>query len=312
MTSPALPDDTLRIGIDLGGTKIEAVAIDPHGNVQLRPRVATPRDDYVATLDAIGSLVRQIEDQLGKTGSVGIGIPGALSPHTGLVMNANSVWLNGRPLHHDLQARLDRPVRIANDANCFTVSEAVDGAGQGCAAVFGVILGTGVGGGIALNGLPRTGRNAVAGEWGHTPLPWQTPDEYPGRACYCGRRGCIETFLSGPAASDEFFAKTGQRIAMSQIASRAKEGDRACVEYFALYVNRLARALAVVIDIFDPDIIVLGGGVSNSPELPNRVSQVLPDWCFSDGIDTPVVRAVHGDSSGVRGAAWLWPAVEPV
>ena len=304
MTSPA----TLRIGIDLGGTKIEAVGLDAEGNVLARPRIATPRHDYGATLEAIAGLVARVEGETGRTGSVGIGIPGALSPRSGVVMNANSTWLNGRPLDRDLEARLQRPVRLANDANCFAVSEAADGGGRGYDSVFGVILGTGVGGGIVIDGKPRTGRNAIAGEWGHTPLPWQAVDEYPGVPCYCGRCGCIETFLSGPAASEDFHRRTGRRQTMAEIAARAESGDFDCAAYMETYVQRLARALAVAIDIFDPDVIVLGGGVSNIAALPERVAQSLPAWCFSDGIDTPVLRAVHGDSSGVRGAAWLWPA----
>jgi len=276
----------VRIGIDLGGTKIEGIALGNAGQVLLRRRVATPRNDYAGTVGAIAALVRGIESATGVRGSVGVGIPGALSRLTGLVKNANSTWLNGRPLHGDLEAALGRPVRLANDANCFALSEAVDGAGRGARVVFGVILGTGVGGGIVVDGRLLEGPNAIAGEWGHNPLPLPAGDDLPLRRCWCGRAGCIETYLGGPALGRE----------------REVDGEAALARYEA----RLARALAGVINLLDPDVIVLGGGVSNLDRLYDSVPRLWTAHVFSDHVATRLARHVHGDSSGVRGAAWLW------
>ncbi|HVO13772.1 MAG TPA: ROK family protein [Alphaproteobacteria bacterium] len=293
----------MRIGIDVGGTKIEAAALDRQGALHGRRRIPTPRGDYAATLDAIAGLVRALDAELGAEPPVGLGIPGGISPATGLVKGANSTWLIGRPFDRDLEARLGRPVRIANDANCFALSEAVDGAGAGARVVFGVILGTGVGGGIAIDGRVLTGRNAIAGEWGHNPLPWPADDERPGPACYCGKRGCLETFLSGPGLARDAGAPDAEAV-----VALAAKGDSAAEAALGRYEDRLARGLASVINIVDPDVIVLGGGLSNIARLPPAVVRLLPRYVFSDRVDTPVVPAVHGDSGGVRGAAWLWPA----
>jgi len=299
----------LRIGVDLGGTKVEAVALDPQGRELLRRRVPTPRDDYAATLGAIAGLVHLMESELGATGSVGVGMPGALSPATGLVKNANSVWLNGRALDRDLSARLGRPLRFANDANCFALSEATDGAAAGASCVFGVIVGTGTGGGVVVHGRVLTGPNAVAGEWGHNPLPWPRPEEWPGPACYCGKTGCVETFLSGPGMAADHERVSGTRLTPAEIAARAAEGEPACRATVERYEERMARALAAVVNVLDPDVIVLGGGLSNLTGLYERVPSLWQRWAFSDRVDTPLVPPKHGDSSGVRGAAWLWPAV---
>ena len=297
-----------RFGIDLGGTKIEIVALDPDGAEQLRLRVDTPRGDYDATLVAIAALVQTAEDRLGMRGAtVGIGIPGIESLATGLVKNANSTWLIGRHLSADVARLIGRPVRIANDANCFAMSEAADGAGAGAHCVFGVILGTGVGGGIVINGRVHTGANAIAGEWGHNPLPWPEDDERPGPACYCGRSGCIETFLSGPAVSAAFARETGRALTVEQIVAAAAEGDEAAERTLLRYEHRLGRALASVINVLDPDVIVLGGGLSNIDRLYTAVPRAWRQWVFSDHVATKLVRNRHGDSSGVRGAAWLWP-----
>lgn len=296
----------VRIGIDLGGTKIEAVCLDERGEIIARKRVPTPRS-YDGSLDAIVGLVRDLETESGRSGPVGIGIPGAVSPQTGLVKNANSVWLIDKPLITDLEQRLDRPVRATNDANCFAISEAADGAGAGYGVVFGVILGTGVGGGIVVDGRILDGANLIAGEWGHMPLPWMRPDEYPGPRCYCGRDGCVETFLSGPGFSQDFERATGRTLIGTEIAAAAAGGDTQAADALHRYLDRLARSLAVVMDILDPDVIVLGGGMSNVPRLGESVSALLPRYVFSDSVVTPVVKNRHGDSSGVRGAAWLWP-----
>jgi fructokinase len=276
----------VRIGIDLGGTKIEGIALDDAGQVLVRQRLATPRGDYEGTVAAIAALVREIEVATGQRGTVGVGIPGALSRVTGRVKNANSTWLIGKPLHVDLEAALGREVRLANDANCFALSEAVDGAGRGARVVFGVILGTGVGGGIVVDGRLLEGPNAIAGEWGHNPLPLPAADDLPLRPCYCGRAGCIETYLCGPALSRE----------------REVDGEAALARYEA----RLARALAGVINLLDPEVIVLGGGVSNVVRLYANVPRLWPAHVFSDHVATRLANPVHGDSSGVRGAAWLW------
>lgn len=293
----------IKIGIDLGGTKIEAIALDHDGRELFRRRTATPRDDYDATVQTVVDLVHDVERATGATGTVGVGMPGAISPATGLIKNANSTWLIGRPLDVDLARALGRPVRLANDANCLVLSEASDGAAAGAGVVFGVILGTGTGGAIVAHGRLITGANAIAGEWGHNALPWPEPAESPGPACYCGLLGCIETFLSG----------TGLRRAYGEgapdaasIASAAEAGDARAARAIDLYVNRLARALASVINIVDPDVVVLAGGLSNIAALYSRVPAIWQQWIFSDRVDTRLVRACHGDSSGVRGAAWLW------
>jgi len=295
----------LRIGVDLGGTKIEAIAIDDDGRERLRRRILTPRDDYVATLEAMARLVAEIERELGARGSVGIGMPGAISPATGLVKNANSVWLNGRPLAQDLERALDRPLRFANDANCFALSEATDGAAAGARAVFGVIVGTGTGGGLVVDQRIWTGPNAIAGEWGHNPLPWPRGDEWPGPPCYCGKSGCIETFLSGPGLAHDYSRATGREISADQLAARAASDPQAEAA-LTRYEERMARALAGVINVIDPDVIVLGGGISNLQRLFAAVPRLWEPHVFSDRVDTRLLPPRHGDSSGVRGAAWLW------
>jgi len=301
-----------RIGIDLGGTKIEAIALSPDGAEIARRRVATPRD-YGASLDAIAELVRELERAADEAGTVGVGIPGTVVPRTGLVKNANSTWLNGRPLGRDLEERLDRPVRLMNDANCFALSEATDGAAAGAPVVFGVILGTGVGGGIVVDGRCLSGANLIAGEWGHNPLPWLTPDEQPGPPCYCGKHGCVETWLSGPGFERDHAEHTGRTLPGREIARAVASGDPGAVATLARYHDRLARALASLINVLDPDVVVLGGGMSNVAGLAQATSALLPRYLFAAGADsdpvvTHVVRAAHGDTSGVRGAAWLWPA----
>jgi fructokinase len=297
----------MRIGIDLGGTKIEGIALDDGGQERARLRVPTPAGDYEATIAAVAGLVIELERRVGTAGSVGVGIPGTLSPASGRVKNANSTWLIARPLDRDLEAALGRPVLIANDANCFAVSEAADGAAAGAGVVFGVILGTGVGGGIVVHGRVLVGLNAIAGEWGHNPLPWPRADELPGAACYCGQHGCIETFLSGPALARSFGEVAGRPIPPADIAALAMAGDAVAEGVLARYEDRLARALASVINLLDPDVIVLGGGMSNVERLYRTVPRLWQDRVFSDRTDTPLVRNRHGDSSGVRGAAWLWP-----
>ena len=296
----------MRIGVDLGGTKIEAIALDDSGSALARMRRPTPREDYDATLDAIASLVREIERSAGATGTVGVGMPGALSRATGRVKNANSTWLNGRPLAEDLERRLGRPLRFANDANCFALSESADGAAAGAGAVFGVIVGTGTGGGVVVGGRLWTGPNSVAGEWGHNPLPWPRDDERPGPDCYCGRFGCIETFLSGPGLARDHRQATGQDLSSEQVAARAAGGDSDAEASLVRYEERMARALASVVNLLDPEVIVLGGGLSNLERLYERVPALWGPWVFSDRVDTRLVPPKHGDSSGVRGAAWLW------
>lgn len=299
-----------RIGIDLGGTKIEGAAVDASGSVWVRRRLATPAQDYDATIGAIISLVAGIEQEIGATAPVGIGIPGAVSPITGLVKNANSSWLIGRPLQRDIEAALGRPARLANDANCFTLSEATDGAAAGMETVFGVILGTGVGGGLALSGQILVGANAIAGEWGHNPLPWPAPDEVPGPPCYCGRSGCIESFLSGPAFAADHRRRTGESLSAPEIAEAAGSGDPGCRASLDRYLHRLARGLASVINLIDPDAVVLGGGLSGISALYDNVPRLWTRYIFSDRVVTRLLPPVHGDSSGVRGAAWLWPPGE--
>ncbi len=298
----------MRIGIDLGGTKIEAAALDASGAILMRERAATPAGDYAATLATIATLVARIEAQAGARGSVGVATPGALSLKTGLIKNANSTVLNGKPLDRDLTQILGRPVRLENDANCFALSEATDGAGAGARVVFGVILGTGVGGGLVVDGRLISGRHRIAGEWGHNALPWPRGDETPGPACYCGKVGCIETFLSGPALARDYAEQNGAALDAPAIVRAAVEGDAAARACLDRYKDRLARGLASVINIVDPDVIVLGGGLSNVNYLYYKLPPLIARHAFSDRIETPVVRAAHGDSSGVRGAAWLWPA----
>ena len=269
--------------------------------------MATPRDDYAATVDALARVVEELESACGERGTVGVGIPGAVSPASGLVKNANSVWLIGRDLEGDLAARLARPVRLANDANCFALSEATDGAGRGARVVFGVIVGTGTGGGVAVDGRVLVGPNAVAGEWGHNPLPWPREEEWPGPACYCGKTGCIETFLSGPALSRDHARVTGERVEAPELARRAAAGEEAAEATLARYADRMARGLAAVVNLLDPDVIVLGGGMSKVDRLYREVPRLWGAYAFSDRVDTLLRPPVHGDSSGVRGAAWLWP-----
>ena len=295
----------LRIGLDLGGTKTEIIALDAAGSELLRRRVPSPRDDYAATLSNIVRLVREAEAQLGARGTVGIGTPGAISPATGLLRNSNSTWLNGKPLLHDLIERLERDVRVENDANCFALSEAIDGAGCGHRVVFGVILGTGVGGGIVVDRTLLGGPNRIAGEWGHNPLPWPGDAERPGPACYCGKRGCIETFLSGPGFVRDHGAATGVVVEATEIVGAARQGELCSLASVERYEQRLARALAHVINILDPDAIVLGGGMSNVARWYETVPRLWQEWVFSERVDTPLLRNRHGDSSGVRGAAWL-------
>jgi fructokinase len=295
--------DTLRIGIDLGGTKTEAIALDRQtGAVRARRRVATERGSYDGTIRIIRDLVEGLEADLGGRGTVGIGIPGSMSPATGLVKNANSTWLIGKPFDRDLESLLGRPVRLANDADCFALSEATDGAGAGADTVFGVILGTGVGGGLVVHGRLVAGPNAVAGEWGHNPLPWPGDDERPGPSCYCGRSGCVETYLSGPGLERDH----GQGLRVPAIHQLAEAGDHGAEAALSRYEDRLARALAVVINILDPHAIVLGGGVGNLARLYANVPTRWGAYVFSDSVATRLVPPEHGDSSGVRGAAWLW------
>jgi fructokinase len=296
----------VRIGIDLGGTKIEGIALSPTGEILARQRIDTPRD-YDKSISALNALVAHLESQTGKRGSVGIGIPGSVTDQ-GLVKNANSVWLNDRPFTHDLETALARPVRLMNDANCFAISEASDGAAAGAEVVFGVILGTGVGGGIVVHGVCLEGQNRVAGEWGHNPLPWMTTEEFPGPMCQCGKRGCVEMFVSGPAFERDFLDRTGRTTPSRGIVLAATAGDADAMSAVIRYHDRLARALASLINVLDPNVIVLGGGMSNLPGLAEAVSALLPTYVFSDQVRTRVVRNMHGDSSGVRGAAWLWPA----
>jgi fructokinase len=295
----------LRIGVDLGGSKIEIIALDREGRELLRRRIATPREDYDAILSAIASLVSDTERELGASGTVGVGTPGSISRATGLLRGSNSVCLNGKPIKADLESSLGREVRITNDANCFALSEATDGAAAGAEVVFGVILGTGVGAGIVVRGGILTGPNAIAGEWGHNPMPWPRDGEWPGPPCFCGRTGCIELFLSGPGLEREHLRSSRESLTAHEIAARASIGDEAAAVSIGLYEHRLARALAHVINVLDPDVIVLGGGMSNVERLYLNVPRLWAPWVFSDRVDTRLVRHRFGDSSGVRGAAWL-------
>ncbi len=296
----------IRLGIDLGGTKIEIIGLDAKGAVLLRHRVVTPQGDYAATLQAISGLVLKVEKELGRVGSLGIGTPGAISHVTGLLKNANSVALNGKPLKQDLEWILKREIRISNDANCFALSESIDGAAAGAGVVFGVIIGTGTGAGLVVNGRVLNGPNSIAGEWGHNPLPWPSDNERPGLDCYCGKQGCIETFLSGPGLTRQHLLLFGEMLDAQTIVSRALNGDTECEFSLVAYEDRLARSLAHVINILDPDSIVLGGGMSNIERLYENVPEIWGKYVFSDRVDTQLVKNSYGDSSGVRGAAWLW------
>jgi fructokinase len=297
----------IRIGIDLGGTKTEVIALDERRSELLRRRESTPAGDYEATVALVARLVRESEIEVGKRGSVGLATPGSLSPASRRLRNSNSISLNGRPLKEDVERVLGREIRIANDANCFAVSEALDGAARRAAVVFGVILGTGVGGGIVINGRVVEGANSIAGEWGHNALPWPEPAERPGPTCYCGKTGCIETFLSGPGLALDYAQVAGENLAPEEIAMRAAQDGRA-EETMERYEHRLARALASLINVLDPHIIVLGGGLSNLDRLYTNVPRLWTQWIFSDVVRTQLVRNFHGDSSGVRGAALLWEA----
>jgi len=301
-----------RIGIDLGGTKIEGIVLSASGGVSAGRRIATPREDYEGTVRAVAGLVSALEAETGTRATVGVGTPGAISRATGVVKNANSTWLNGRPLHRDLERALGRPVRLANDANCFALSEACDGAAAGADVVFGVIIGTGTGGGVVIRQQVLTGPNAIAGEWGHNPLPWPGAEELPGDPCYCGLRGCIETFLSGPGLSADHARVTGGARTSAEIAALAAAGDAAAEATLQRYEGRMARALASIINVLDPDVIVLGGGLSKLDRLYANVPAQWARWVFSDRVDTRLVAPLHGDASGVRGAAWLWPPREAI
>lgn len=300
----------MRIGIDLGGTKIEVIALANDGREHFRKRVDTPRHDYPKTLEAIAGLVADAEQATGERGSVGIGIPGTISPYTGKVKNANSVWLNGQMLDKDLASLINRQVRVANDANCLAVSEATDGAGAGKKTVFAVIIGTGCGAGIAINGEVHAGGNGIGGEWGHNPLPWLDDDEVRFQRdvpCYCGKKGCIETFISGTGFAHDYFRLSGIQHKGVEIMQLAEQGDPVAELALSRYEIRLAKSLAHVINILDPDVVVLGGGMSNVERLYSTVPLMLKQWVFGGECETPVRKAIHGDSSGVRGAAWLWP-----
>ncbi len=296
----------IRIGVDLGGTKIEAIALNSAGAILARRRVATPAHEYDEIVRAIAGLVNDIETEAGREGTLGVGAPGSISTHTGLVKGSNTQCVNGKPLDVDLSRALDRPVQVENDANCFALSEAIDGAGRGARVVFGVIIGTGVGGGVIVDGKVLAGRNHIGGEWGHTPLPWMRPDEYPGARCFCGHDGCVETFLSGPGLSRDYQRRAGAFAKGQEIEARAQRGEAAALAALDAYQDRLARALAMVIDILDPDVIALGGGVSNIARIYDGLTQRVAQHAFTDALDTKILRNVHGDSGGVRGAAWLW------
>ncbi len=297
----------MRIGIDLGGTKIEGIALDDAGHELFRKRINSPQGNYQNTLNAIVDLVIEIEKTIQGKGTVGIGIPGMISPQTGLVKNANSTWLIGQPLKKDLESLLKRDIRIENDANCFVVSEATDGAAKNAEIVFGVIIGTGTGGGIFIRGQSIIGANAIAGEWGHNPLPWPSSNELPGRNCYCGKQGCIETWLSGPGfeKDHQLINKLTHPILAKEIVLLAKSGDETAQASLQRYEKRLAKSLASIINIIDPDVIVLGGGMSNIQSLYSNVPKLWGEYVFSDSVNTKLVSPKHGDSSGVRGAAWL-------
>ncbi|SFT40746.1 N-acetylglucosamine kinase [Kosakonia arachidis] len=302
----------MRIGIDLGGTKTEIIALGDRGEELFRHRQATPRD-YLQTIALIATLVDLAEKETGLRGTVGMGIPGSISPYTGVVKNANSTWLNGKPFDKDLSQRLQREVRLANDANCLAVSEAVDGAAAGAQTVFAVIIGTGCGSGVAINGHVHTGGNGTAGEWGHNPLPWMDDDELRYRAevpCYCGKQGCIETFISGTGFATDYQRLSGNALKGNEIMRLVGEQDAVAELALNRYELRLAKSLAHVVNILDPDVIVLGGGMSNVDRLYQTVPVLVRNWVFGGECETPIRKALHGDSSGVRGAAWLWPQGE--
>jgi fructokinase len=296
----------IRIGIDLGGTKIEGIALSDAGDELFRQRVATPQGNYRATLQSIVDLISLIEREVGEQGSIGIGTPGALSPASGLLRNSNSVCMNGKPVLSDLQALLHREIRIANDANCFALSEATDGAAKEASVVFGVIVGTGTGAGIVIDKKVLLGTNAIAGEWGHNPLPWPRKNELPGPECYCGKRGCIETWLSGPGLVRDHEINNNELIDTVVLDKKTLSGDEAAIATIQRYEDRMARGLAHVINILDPDVIVLGGGMGNIKRLYNNVPEIWGEYIFSDVVNTRLLAPLHGDSSGVRGAAWLW------
>jgi fructokinase len=310
MPNPSLEDVVvgMRLGIDLGGTKIELVALSYEGSTLLRRRVPTPSGNYSEILQSIKELVCSAEEQLGQSGTVGVASPGAISKKSGLVKNSNSTVLNGKPLHSDLSQALGRSIRIENDANCFALSEAIDGAGINAKAVFGVILGTGVGAGLVVDKQLISGRNRIAGEWGHNPLPWAGDKELANRSCYCGKSGCIETFLSGGALARDYCTITGRNVTAQEVGAAAAAGDDRAIYCIGRYQDRLGRSLASVINVFDPDLIVLGGGLSNLPQIYIGLTPVIERYAFSDQVDTCIAPAEHGDSSGVRGAAWLWPS----
>ncbi|NOY67420.1 MAG: ROK family protein [Gammaproteobacteria bacterium] len=297
----------MRIGIDLGGTKTEIIALSDDNQPLLRRRIDTPQGDYQAAITIIADLIHGVEKDLGCKGSIGIATPGAISPASGLIKNANSTCLNGHPFDRDLSSVLEREIRMANDADCFALSEAVDGAGAGESIVFGVIIGTGTGGGVVINQHLLSGPNAIAGEWGHNPLPWPRDDELPGRQCYCGQHGCIETFISGPGMSRHHAEQFHQTLGAAEIVELAEHGDANAETSMRSYEDRMARALASIINVIDPHVIVLGGGLSNIARLYKHVPELWGQYVFSDRVDTRLVQAMHGDSSGVRGAAWLWP-----
>src|SRR6266568_5738820 len=299
--------DSLRIGVDLGGTKIEFIALERNGTELHRHRIATPRHDYEGTVRSIADGVKEMEKQLSRTATVGVGIPGTVSTRTGLVKNANSTWLNGKPFDRDLSRALEREVRCANDANCLAVSEATDGAGAGRHVVFAVILGTGCGGGIAVDARVHSGSNGVAGEWGHNTLPWMRTEEFPGPLCYCGKNGCIETWISGTGLEADYKRATGVSLKGPEIIGRSGAGEAAALASVDRFEDRLVRGLAQVINLLDPDVIVMGGGASQISRIYKNVPALLKEYVFGKEADTPLVPAKHGDSSGVRGAAWLWP-----
>ena len=296
----------MRIGIDLGGTKIEAIALDDNGQEVIRHRVATPAGDYAGTLQAIVELVDYIESSINHSASIGVGTPGSLSPVSGLLRNSNSVCMNGQPVKQDLQKLLGREIRMSNDANCFALSEATDGAAKGAAIVFGVIIGTGTGAGIIINGKVLDGPNAIAGEWGHNPMPWPEQSELPGPQCYCGKQGCIETFLSGPGLTHEYQRVSGKTLSAIEIVEQAAASNEQAEASLQRYEGRMARGLAHIINILDPNIIVLGGGMSNVQRLYKNVPELWDEYIFSDVVNTRLLPPLYGDSSGVRGAAWLW------
>ncbi len=296
----------MRIGIDMGGTKIEGIALAENGEELFRKRIDTPRNDYNGTVKAISGIVDELEAKTNQKGTVGIGIPGAISPQTGLVKNANSTWIIGKDFEHDLATEMGREVRLANDANCLAVSESVDGAGAGAKVVFAIILGTGCGGGIAIDQKVHEGPLSIAGEWGHITLGWMSPEEYPGEECYCGKRGCLETFVSGTGFENEYERQAGKKINGHKIVELLEKGDETAEKVMQIYENRLARGIATLANFLDPDVLVLGGGMSNISRIYQNLPSLIVDWIFGNEFTTPIRPAKHGDSSGVRGAAWLW------